>query len=315
MECLNNIIGVVNEASGVDCNNTTSLSGLFIDDTSKGRIPINAAFFTEEQILDRIIPEATTEALRRLQIACDQRLMRRYGTRQSVIGFKNDYTGALNSSSDYYYMSIRPKVIQGGKMTITGIVVKTIDGTHTGDIIVYQNGIKYEGVASELTSLELMFSDGEIFIAYQGAAPLNFKHTGCCGNKPTYTPYVQVGSGTAATLETMEFGYSDYANGIECTVVFDCDPFLFLCGIDFKKSTFGIVFAKLVQQIARSNIGYWIMTDDKLSAYTQTRNEELVVILEYLNEDINTMLNYLPEQLSQTDCYLCSGLQRGEILI
>ena len=98
-------------------------------------------------------------------------------------------------------------------------------------------------------------------------------------------------------------------------VIFDCDGFQFMQNLDYTKSPFGIVFAKLVQQIARKNIGYWIMTNENISAYSNAKDEELRSILEYLSGDIQTMISYLPENYDHSDCYRCNGVYKDEILI
>jgi len=318
MECLINIVGITENVS--NCPErlawiTESKSGLFLDDTSQGRIPLSGAFFTTEQIVEQLVPNAVNEAIQKLQLACERRLVKHYGTHTCTIGFSKDYTGSLNATDDYYYLVIKGKDIRGGLVQINKIVIHTLAGKHTGDVLIMQDGVEiYNGAIGSYTSKTLNI-ESDIYIAYKGSAPLNFKHKGCCGNYPQYQGYVYVGSGTAATTDDFVYVESEYSNGIELNVTFDCYPWAFLCNLDFKQSTFGVVFAKLVQQIARANVGYYIMTDDKISGYSQVREEELKIILEYLAADIKSMLDYLPENLSQTDCYICNGVYKNEILI
>jgi hypothetical protein len=308
MECLNKIIGITKQQG--DCVpydwNYESLSGLYLDDTTKGRIPVTQGFWTETQI-ENLIPDATHEAITRLLVSFEKRLVRKHGQFQTKIGFKDDWTGPL-PEANYYYLALKPKGIKGAMMTINGVKIYTVNGLHTGDI--YMNGVVAD--FSKPITLKL---DDTIYIAYQGAAPKDFKHTACCNKIVGYKSYLWVGSGTAENLNDIKFLDNDYAQGIELDVIFDCDPLEFLCNVDFKKHTFGVVFAKLVQQIARHNIAYWILSDDKISPYSMVKEDEINVIMAYLSQDIETMLNYLPENLNMSDCYVCNGVYSHDFLI
>lgn len=317
MECLFDIVGLSQDPEV--CNlyllSNESKSGLYIDDTSKGRIPVDQAFFSNTVLLEHLIPQAVNQAIQKIHVACERRLVRHYGVNRCTIGYKDDWTDYLPASTDYYYLCIKGKGIRGGIVQFNKIKIHTQSGLHTGNIVIYSDGAEiYNGNLSDFTPKTISI-ENDIFIAYKGARPKNFKHTGCCGKYPQYQGYVLVGSGIGATTNDFIYEDSSYSNGIELDVTFDCYPWGFLCNLDFTKSTFGVVFAKLVQQIARSNIGYWIMTDDKISPYSQVKSEELQVILEYLDQDIQSMLNYLPENLSQSDCFICNGVYKNEILI
>jgi len=197
-------------------------------------------------------------------------------------------------------------MVNGATMTINSVKIHTQSGLHTGDI--YMNGVV------QTFPIHIKLED-TIYLAYEGAAPKDFKHSGCCGKVVGYIPYLWVGSGTAESLNDVSFLENNYSQGFEVNATFDCDPLEFLCSVDFKKHTFGIVYAKLVQQIARHNIAYWILTDDKISPYSMVKEEELNIIMQYLSNDIDIMLNYLPENLNMNDCYICNGVYTHDFLI
>jgi hypothetical protein len=118
-----------------------------------------------------------------------------------------------------------------------------------------------------------------------------------------------------AAVADLEFLSSNYCQGIEIKGVLDCDGFKFIDELNYQTNVFGIVYAKLVQQIARYNIGYWIMTNNKVTPYAMVKEEELTTVMEYLKQDIDTMLKFLPENYDHSDCYVCSGMYKSEILI
>lgn len=315
------IVGISKNPSICLPNESISKSGLYLDDTSKGRIPLNHAFWCDNEMLDRVIPEATDQAIKDLRVKIHNRLVQRYTNQKSDIGFKDDFTGGLSGAKNTRYICIMPKSITGGTITIKSIKVYTEGGMiNVSNVRIYKGSELLTGV----TYPKFIQFNEPIYIVYQSdSLPLNFKHTGCCGKIVTYSGYAYVGSGSftagvgndSEIIAGLKWYNNDYTQGIYTEVDFDCDPLIDLCSVDFVRSPFGIVFAKLVQQTARLNIISYMMTNDKVSAYIDAKSEDLEVITAYLNEDINTMLNYLPENYNMSDCYTCNGIYKHEILI
>ena len=319
MECLDNIIGIIETPTTELPNITTSDSGLWLEDTSAGRVPVKEAFYNDQSLIDTIIPDAVKEALLQLRKISDNKMLRMYTNQHSTIGFSKDFTDHLEASGEYYYLGLGYKGVKGAIMRLKEINIYTINGLHTGQIEIYKGDVEiYSGLQSAFSEITIDLDD-TVFICYQGDRPRNFEHTGCCGARPTHQGYVNATSGTVADLVSFptfqDLPISNYCNGIEVKCTFDCDPFSFLCGLDYVRSTFGVVFAKLVQQIARKNIIYWLKTNNKVGSYATCKEDALNMIMEYLIDDIETMLNYLPENYDHSDCYYCNGIYKGEIII
>lgn len=325
LDCLNDIIGLTKaDEACLSLTAGVSKSDLWIDDTSAGNLPLKQAFWGDYGKLDRLIPDAVKEAVKQLRIETDKRLTKKFMQFFSTIGFKDTYTGNYSeSASGFRYMRLKPKNIIGGLVTIKGFDIFLKNGKYAGNVKIIQNEVeKFDDVIGVFEPITLNFKDGDIYIVYPAEAlnpPRNFVHTGCCGKTPTYSGYVSVDSGisTAENLLTniLNFQSTNECQGIELKANFDCDGFQFLCDLDFERSTFGIVFAKLVQQIARLNIGYYILSSDKVTAYSMVKDEEIRAIIEYLTGDIEKMVKYLPENYDHSDCYRCTGVYRGEIII
>jgi hypothetical protein len=316
-----NIIGISKNPNFCVPNESESISGLYLDDTSKGRIPLKQGFWADNETLDRVIPEATEQVIKDLRISIHKRLVKRMHNQRSYVGFKDDFTGGLSTVGNTRYLCLMPRNVRGATVSIRDIKVFTEGGQINKSLVkIYKGETLLTGVTYPLF---IEFNE-PIFIVYQSTSlPLNFKHTGCCGKIVTYEGYTYVGSGSFnATIDNeseiisgLKWYNNDYTQGIYLDVDFDCDPLIDLCNIDFVRSPFGIVFAKLVQQTARLNIISHILLNDKVTAYVDAKSEDLEVITEYLNQDIQTMLNYLPENYSMSDCYTCNGIYKNEILI
>ena len=316
-----NIIGISKNPTICVPNLSVSKSGLYLDDTSKGRIPLKQAFWNDNDTINRVIPEATEQAIKDLRVKISQRLVKRFMNQNSQIGWKDDFTGPLATVGNTRFLCIMPKNVRGGIITLKSIKVFTEAGqVNVSDIRIYKDQTLQTGVEFPLY---LQF-DEPIYIVYQSTSlPLNFMHTACCGKYISYNNYAYIGSGAFnATVNNnseiqsgLKWLNNDYTHGIYVDCDFDCDALIDLCKVDFEKSPFGIVFAKLVQQTARLNIISYMLTNDKVTAYIDAKNEDLEVITEYLNKDIETMLNYLPEAYNMSDCYSCNGIYKNEILI
>lgn len=324
MECLTDIIGVTQDTTCLVGASTTSKSGLYIDDNSAGRIPVRQGFWDNITEVNRLVPNAVKDALNQLRMATEKRLTRARTSILSTIGFKDNFTGTLDSAgAGHRYMVLRPKGTRGGIINFNGVVVKLQSGNFAGSIKIIKNGVTiYDSADEDNDDLPKGVTfDEPIYITYQVASdstsnkPLNFKHTGCCGSVVTYEGYSYVGSGEVSDLGLLTWNNNDYAQGIELKVTFDCDPFIFLCNFDFDNNPFGLVFTKLVQQIARRNLLMYMLTSDNLTPYILAREEQLLLIKEYLDKDISDMLSFAPEAYDYSDCYRCDGMHRGEILI
>jgi len=320
MVCLDNIVGIIETPTTDLPNVTTSLSGLWLEDTTAGRIPVKAAFYNDNSRIGDIIKDAVKEALGGAIKAANRRLAASYTEVHSTIGFSRDWTGYITAGQTYYYLWIDPKDVKGSIWRIKEINIYTENGLHTGQIDIYKGEtVVYSGLQSAFTEMTIDL-DETIYVAYAGDRPRDFKYGACCGRTPTHHGYVSVGSGTVAALSGLpkridDLPISDYCNGIEVRGTFDCDAFSFLCGTDFVRSEMGILFAKLVQQIARKNIGFWLLTNNKVTTYAVCKEEKINQLLEYLVNDIEEMLNYIPEIYDHSDCYICNGLHAGEIRV
>ena len=314
-----NIIGISKDPTICVPNESISKSGFYLDDTSKGRIPLKQAFWCDMEELDRVIPEATDQVIKDLRVKIHNRLVKRFMNQNSKIGFKDDFTGGLSVVGNTRFITIMPKEIRGGIVTIKDIKVYTEGGQIDKSLVrVYKGDVLLEDVTYPL----FVQFDEPIFLVYQSASlPLNIKHTGCCGKIVTHSNYSYVGSGSfnavvdndAEILSGLKWYNNDYTMGFYVDVDFDCDPLIDLCKVDFQRSPFGIVFAKLVQQTARLNIISQLLLSDKVTAYVDAKSEDLALVTEYLNEDVKTMLNWLPENYNMSDCYACNGIYKGEI--
>lgn len=291
------------------------LSGLFLDDMTPGRIPLSAAFYKDTDLALRTMTDAIKEATTQVRMAIDSKLVLLYGHIDTTIGFKDTYTDFLPTSTDYRYLVLRPTGVRGGFVEINKISIRTNVGAYSGSIDVFNGSTNiYSGPLSGFEKKKLDLKDS-IYIAYRtNDRPANFSHEPCCGQFIRHSKYVSVSSGTASALELIPgaaFFHNRESQGISVDIKFECDPFVSLCDLDFKRHVFGITFAKLVQQIARKSIALKILTDDKISSYAMVRQAEIEDTLVYLEADINKMLTFLPHNYSHSDCYSCTGTYVG----
>lgn len=318
MDCINNIVGILkyDDCCLLELDPIDSLSGLYLDDTTAGRIPLNQAFFKNYELYNRIIPDAISEAVNVTRQKLETNLTKKYRQHHSIIGYRDDWTDFVQASSDWYYIALKPYMYSGPTMRLNKIAIYTENGKHTGNIIIYVDGVEvYSGLLSEYKPMNFELKE-TIYVAYKGSRPRNFKHRGCCGKNGTYVNWVNVGSGIAAAPENFVFKETDFSNGIELDVVFDCDAFgSSFCNIDFLNNGFGYAFASLVQLIARKNLAYYILTNDKVTSYLLVSKDEINGIIEYLSNEIERTLNYLPQSYNHSDCFICNGLYKSQILV
>ena len=318
LECITNIVGILKneDCCLVELTPIVSLSGLYVDDTTAGRIPLTPAFYKDYELYERLIPDAISEAVNVTRQKLETNLIKKYRQHHSIIGFRDDWTDFVQSTLDWYYSALKPYMYSGPTMRLNKITIYTESGKHTGNIIIYVDGVEvYNGLLSEYKPMNFELKE-TIYIAYKGDRPRNFKHRGCCGKNGTYQNWINVGSGIAGAPENFVFKETDFSNGIELDVVFDCDAFgSHFCNIDFRNNGFGYAFASLVQLIARKNLAYYILTNDKVTSYLLVSKEEINGIIEYLSNEIERTLNYLPQAYNHSDCFICNGLYKSQILV
>ena len=298
MECLQNIVGLIGVENDClpDLSVSESLSGLYVDDTTAGHIPLKASFWTDYDRIDRIIPDAINEAIKQTRQTIDKKLTRNFRTHNTKIGFKDDYTNFIQATDGYYMMSICPKKINGGTIRINTVDIWTINGKHTGNFNVVQDGVPTTKTSATWYPKNY-HSESDIYIMYQGDRPRDFLHSGCCGKSAGYSGWAKVGGGIIASMNDAEFLESNYCHGIELNVTFDCNGFSesIFCNIDYQNSNFGYAFASLIQLIARKNIAYNILSSDVVTPYLITSKEDVQTIINYITDEIQVTLNYLKE--------------------
>lgn len=327
-ECLKNVVNLIKEVDDnciiSDDYTGDSLSGLYVDDTTRGRIPVTAAFYNNETKLNQLIPDAVNESMSMIRDAIEKKLMKRYSNQYCRIGNANDINGTLTASGkDYDFLCIKANSIRGIILTINKLKIRLKNGLYSGEIVIYQNGTSiYTGNINDFTTTTFNLHL-PIFITYPTEAnnePQNMKHTGCCGSQPSYFPFLKVGSGSYNSNQLPEWTNSEYCRGVEIEGFIDCDGFGFLCDgtattIDFQRSNFGRILAKMIQLTARRNIGAWILTDNNLTPYKIAQDEEIGLAIEYCNLEIQKMLNFIHQTYDFSDCYICTGIYKQSILI
>lgn len=317
--CANKIVGVSETAT--PCLNlevVSPLSGLYLDDMSPGKLPLNPAFYSSVELAEKTLLNAASEVETKVLLSLNSRLAKIHSYTEATIGFSDTYTGFSSVFSGYRYVVLRPKSGKGTTIKITSLAVYLNTGLFAGEIHIYQNGeSKFSGLMTEFTGLELNLTK-PIYIAYTTEnRPRDFLTTPCCGQYIRHSRYVDVSSGMVDNLSElgMNLVYSNLAQGIEIGATFDCDPFFNLCSIDFKKNSFGIIYAKLIQQVARLSIGMKILSDNTISSYSLVRRDEINNINEYLSNDIEVMYRAIPEYYNNSDCYTCTGMYLDNIEI
>ena len=310
MDCINDIVGVSLDQSCLPVGvNNLSKSGLYLDDTSSGRLPLKQAFWGELDIINRVVPNAVSESVRQLLMSLNNRLRPTMPPHLNLnIGYKDDWSGVIESTENKY-LSLKAKSSDAIIVFKSMPEFYSTTGKENLTPKIYKGGIDVTP-----TSYPFRIAANEVvYVVFETTlSARNFKHVPCCSDTPPYLSFLQVASGLG---DTLEFKRNDYSNGIFVNVGLECDGLSFLCDLDYKNSVFGVVFAKMVQQIARRNIAHYILTNDNLSPYLIANADELNLILEYLNEDITKMVNYLPENYNHTSCFVCNGLHRHDKLV
>ena len=141
-DCLYNVVGLIGAENEClpDLEISESISGLYLDDTTAGHIPLKASFWTDYDRIDRIVPDAVNEAIKQTRQRIDAKLTRNFRTHNTKIGYKDDFTNYLPATDGYYMLCIQPKKINGGVIRINNVDIWTIQGKHTGGFYVIQDG-------------------------------------------------------------------------------------------------------------------------------------------------------------------------------
>lgn len=332
ISCYNNIVGVSQNGCSCISESSDSLSGLYLDDTTIGHIPLNASIFSCNDadisaFLTTLIEKSTNQVIANLRKASDRIMNKRYLDMSTVIGWKDSWTEHLNIETNWFYLAIKPKFKRGLYFKIESIEWLIQE---TGRTINYQifdefgNGIQSGNDLSLFEEVALPM-DRKYFICVMDDAgtphPKNTTAKTCCGYSPTYPTYVDIGSGYVDNYADLQnqpattFKKSIDTYGIIVTGQFICNGYDFICGLDFKNSNFGSLFANTVQQQARLNLAMWLVSNNKVTNYVLLNGDQLAQTMSYLQEKIDENLNYLPTIYNYSDCYNCPGSYKGSILI
>lgn len=320
MECLNNVIGL--SASGCDCidldSSDESLSGLYLDDTTEGRLPLNATIFDcSDQdavtFLNRLIPNAVKELNGLLYMEFEKQLVRKYKDYNFKLPRKLSYSSQLAATDGYYFACYKPKVIRGNNITIKTISIKG----HTGNIQLIDefDEVLFNDDIGEWVSMTLPM-DKVYFIAYQSATrPNDIKYKcGSCSSSEQYENFMYVGGGIIEDLANLEFTSSEYSYGIQIDAHLDCDPLAPLCNLDFVNNPWAHTYAFTILNIARKNLASWLVSSGQITNYITTNGEEIPALIELYNNKINDRVKFLPAAYNLTDCYQCGYISKGQIL-
>lgn len=321
VSCFNNIVGVSKNPCSCLTASATSLSGLYLDDVSAGTIPLNQMVFncndsTITTFLENVVIGSTHEVLRGLRMEADRSMKKNYIDINTVIGWADTWTGYLDNTANWRYISLKPRFKRGSYFKLDKISIYLESGMFSGTIKVIKQDqtVIYDGLLSAFPATKFAL-DQTVYIAYQSdSRAKNITAKQCCGYNPTYPTYIELGSNNSALITDVEHTQNISTNGIVAEGQFICDGFDFICKLDFN-TNFGALFANTIQQTARLNLGRWLLSSDKVTNYTLLSKEQLVETCEYLQARITENIKYLPLIYSHTDCYSCFGLFKGSIKI
>lgn len=316
MDCIKDIIGVTK--NGCDCleiDASKSLSGLYLDDTTEGRIPLSSALFdcgdpNTKSFLERVVEDAKNAALEELTMSLEDFYIKKVIETKVKVPKKSDYSGAV-ANGNYYTFSIRP-LMPDLVMKINSFDVLTISGSidDASIIEIYQDGKVIEsGTKSDLAGKKIHLKTDTIF-KFEATQPRNHKHR-CCGNSESYGSLVRMG-GSSENGSDILFKESQYSHGVKMDASIYCDPYSFMCGFDFTQG-WGLVFAKTVQLIARKSLASWILDSGKVTTYTTTNQDRLLDLMNWYDNQIEKRLKFLPTRYSYSNCYCNSRHIQGTI--
>jgi hypothetical protein len=309
-----NIIGITRNKIGcLDIGYTQSKSGLYLDDTGEGRIPLNPAFFgsNDESIksfLETIIADAYGEVMDMLYLQAKEAYVQNIHATQFKVPKKRDWNSRLKAGN-YYYMAIRPFIRRGAYVTIKKI---TIEDATDFMIIDSEGETVYSGSVANFNEYKMQM-DQDYFIVYQSETrPRNYKYK-CCGNAPLYTNFFKTGGGIVESLDDLVFKESEYSHGILLECYGSCDPFHYVCNIDFANDGWGRLFARILQNVCRLNLANWIINSNVVTPYLLTNKDDILALIEYYGQQIEKRKIAIPALNHYSDCYSCSTIQKGTI--
>jgi hypothetical protein len=329
--CFDNIVGVAQNGCSCVTASPESLSGLYLDDTTIGHIPLSASIFDCNDgdvtaFLQTLISNTTIQVLNELRKQSDKVMNKRYLDINTVIGWKDTWTTHIEDDHLWYYLALKPKFTKGLYFKIDSIewLIQETERTIQYKIVdEYGNDASSGSNLSDFESVTLKM-DRKWFILVGDdptAHPKNTTAKECCGYYPTFTPYVTLGSGYSEDWTSLinqpasTFTKSIETYGIIVNGQFICNGFDFICSLDFKNSNWGALFANTVQQQARLNLAAWLVGNNKVTNYILLNKEQLAQTMEYLTQKVNENLAYLPTIYNFSDCYACPGAYKGGIYI
>jgi hypothetical protein len=320
MECLQNVIGISKDpCECFQIDSTVSLSGLYLDDTTMQRIPLTAAAYdcsdpNFNDFLNRLRTDAAKEVIDLLY----QRMTTQLRQVVTDTFFKlpakiSDYSGLLPLKA-YHYIKITPKSYRGLYMTLNSISIPNIDTTKELWIIDSDYNQYFFDTIDNFTKTKLIL-DRDYYIMYEpNTAPKNYKFK-CCGKNLVYEKYINITGGSTddSSILTKQ---DQYTHNINIEALISCDPFQFLCYIDFETNRWGRVFATTVLLTARKNLLAWILNSGLITNYLTVQDpEQLQNLMNYYSEEIDERLKFMPQVYDFSDCYVCGGITKGSIII
>lgn len=319
MDCINEIVGI--SKNGCDCLDieaADSLSGLFLDDLTEGRIPLTETFFdcSDSDItsfLGRVIVDAKNETLERLSLALEEYFIKRGDDAVfDIPAKKNNHSGAL-ASANYYVSTIRPKM-PNLSIRFAALSVNLLSGSFSGNIKIIQDGnTLHDNTPANLVN-KVIPLNGDTHFVYQSVNPPANHKVRCCSTRYRSDALFEIGGGGFDAEEDIEFKSSDYLYGIFYKGLVKCDPYSFLCDFDFT-SGWGLVFAKTVQLIARRNLCAYILDSGKVTTYTTTNQERITDLMLWLEGQINDRLKFMPTKYTYSDCYCNARHIQSQIIV
>ena len=317
MDCIDNIIGV--SKKGCDCITATpgdSLSGLFLDDTTEGRIPLTAALYDCSDVdtvdfLNRVVVEAKDSAIEQLSMALEKHFIRNGSDAIMKVPRKPDYSTGISGS--HYIFSIRP-IKPNMTLEINDFDIQLVTGTFgSGNTIeIYKGANLYANVSkAELAAGYTIKLDSDIHFKFQTAHDVrNIKST-CCSMTHGGGNFVRLGGSAGGELE---FVSTEYTYGVQMNARIYCDPFIFMCNFNYTQG-WGLVFAKLVQLIARKNLAAYLIDSGKVTTYTTLNEDRIYDLLNWYGVEIDKRLDFLPTKYTFSDCFCNSRHIQGSIIV
>ena len=313
MECLNNIVGITRQnCVCLNINQSTSISGLFLDDMTMGRIPLAATVWDcadndITSILTRLVPDAVKEVNRRLYASFDQHqrpLVRGYN---GHIPSKSE--GGTLQNATTYEIKINVKPINGMVVILNTVKIKSLD---VGDLftMTQPDGIvNYYMFLNENINIKLS-EPGEYTLTFTAPnTPNDATRFDCnCSGKPAWSQYLTLKSTAKDNGGNVIYNDTNYSFGFSTDISIYCDPLKNLCNLDFKNDVWALNYANTVLMTARKNLAAWLISSGKVTSYLITNEENLNDIIAYNEAQIQEMINYLPKVQRITDCYACDAM-------